>query len=141
MRQRGPDEEGGGDPGEQPDEQRPGASRADEGGEDLEIAERRDEQIHHRPLQLHDEERGQGVEEAVVDDAEHDQARYQEAAVGDAVHLAQAAAQRIAENDEVERRGDERRQDRLSRDAQEPLHFLAIEGADAEGALDDFSSG
>ena len=136
MRHLGTDEEGGGGPGHSSHDQRAGGARGEERGEDLQVGERGHQQVHDGALQLHDEQRRAGVEERVVDDAEHHQARHEEADVGHPFHLAQPSTEGPSEDDEVERGGDQGREDGLPGHAQEALHFLLVQRAHPERRFD-----
>ena len=73
------------------------------------------------------------VEVGVRDDAERDEAGHDEARVRHPLDLAQPAAERVAEHHEVERGGDDGREQRLPRDAQEAPDLLRRSVQQPEG--------
>src|SRR5690606_10229715 len=69
------------------------------------------------------------VRDALREHGEHDEARNDERAVRDAVHLRDPRADRGAEHDEVERGGDHGRSDALAQRAPHPRHLEAVNGS------------
>jgi hypothetical protein len=83
--------------------------------------------------ELRAEERTGDVAVGVLDHAHHDQAGHDEIDVADAgLHLADAAADHVAEDEEVQRHRDRRRQQRLAPDAQDARDFAADDGAECD---------
>src|SRR5262249_33790644 len=71
-----------------------------------------------------------GVRDALREDREHDETRHDERAVAHTFDLRDARADRRAEDDEVERRRDDGRQETLHERAKPARELEAINGAD-----------
>src|SRR3546814_4173203 len=71
------------------------------------------------------------VRNALSEQREHDEARDDEATVIDPADILHPAADRAAEDDEIEAGGDHRRRHRLPQRAQRPRHLVAIDRPDA----------
>ncbi|OMP13454.1 hypothetical protein COLO4_01657 [Corchorus olitorius] len=89
---------------------------------------RRDQQFFHRALELAAEEAGDHVAVGVGDHRHHDQARHDVLHVGEATHAADAIADQVTEDHEVQDHGDRRGQQRLRPDAGEAAHFAMDDG-------------
>src|SRR5690606_26762100 len=71
------------------------------------------------------------IADALVEQRQHDEPRRDESAVGDAVDFLHARPDRRAEDDEIERGGDDRRNDALQQRPAHARHFKQIDGPDS----------
>src|SRR6056297_233639 len=71
-----------------------------------------------------------GVGRGLCHDRKHDEPRHDEGPVADPLDLVDAAADRRAENHEIERGRDHGRYDRLPKRAEEPAHLENVNGLD-----------
>src|SRR5690606_30516061 len=92
---------------------------------------RRREQLVDRAGEFGEVDAEGGVEDRLGEQAEHDQPRHDEGAIGDAVDLGHAAADGRAEDHEIQGGGDHRRDHRLPQGAQGAGHLEAVDGPDA----------
>jgi hypothetical protein len=115
---------------DQAEKDRFGGRRADVAEHDLEVRNRRGEQFVDRAVEFREEDAERGVGNAVREEREHDQPRHDEGAVADAVDLVDARTDGRAEDDEIERGGNHRRDDALQERAPGSCHFEAVDGED-----------
>src|ERR1044072_773699 len=128
-------EEGGGGKDDEAEHDRFGRRRADIADHRLERRDRRREQLVDGAGELGDEDAEAGVEDALGEQRQHDQAGHDEGAIGHAAGriLLDVAADRRAEHNEIERGGDHRRDQALPERAQRSRHFEAV---DRPGAVE-----
>ena len=91
---------------------------------------RRDHQLLNRPLEFCAEKTRYHVGIAVGNHRHHDQTRHYIVDIGIAAHLANAAADQIAEDHEVQRHGDTRRQQGLRPYSGKAAYFLEDDGVE-----------
>ena len=121
----------GGGQDDEAENDRLGRRRADVGEHDLQRGHRRGQELVDRAGELREIDAERGVGDALGEQRQHDQPRHDEGAVGDAVHLGHARADRGAEHHEVERGGDDRRHQALQQRAQGARHLEPVDGPDA----------
>ena len=102
------------------DDHRLGRRGADIADDDLEVGDRRREDLVDRADELREVDAEGGVGDRLHQHGEHDEAGDDEGAVGDAVDLLDARADRGAEDHEVERGRDDRRDEALEKRAEGP---------------------
>ena len=124
-------EEGGGGEDHQAEHDRLGRRRADIADHRLQRRDRRRQQFVDRPGELREEDAEARVEDALREQRQHDQPGHDEGAIGDAVDLGHARADRRAEHDEVERGGDHRRHQALPDGAERARHLEPVDRPDA----------
>src|SRR5690606_24414802 len=95
---------------------------------------RRHHQLLDGTLELGAEKARYHVGIAVGDHRHHDQSRHDVVDVRKAVHLADAAADQVAEDDEIQRHGDARWQQRLRPDPGKTPYFLGKDGGEGNPA-------
>jgi hypothetical protein len=91
---------------------------------------RADQQLLDVAAELRAEEARRDVAVGVLDDAHHHQAGHDEVHVAEAAHVADAAADQAAEDQEVQRHGDRRRHQGLAPDAQDAHDLAADDGVE-----------
>uniref|UniRef100_A0A0N4ZJL2 LigA n=1 Tax=Parastrongyloides trichosuri TaxID=131310 RepID=A0A0N4ZJL2_PARTI len=116
---------------DQAQHRRLGRRRPDIGDDDLQRTDGRRQDFIDGAGEFREVDAEAGVEDRLGEQAQHDQPRHDEGAVGHAADLAHAAADGPAEDDEIEGRGDHRRDDRLPQGAQGPRHLEAVNRPDA----------
>ncbi len=97
---------------------------ADITGDDNMRRHRRHQQLFNIALKLGAEERRGDVSVGVGDHCHHNQARHDKLHIAEAVHIADARTDQVAENNKIERHGDHRRHQRLDPDAGKTVDLL-----------------
>ena len=108
-----------------------GCGGADVGDDDLQERHRRGQKLVDRAGEFREVNAERSVGDALGEQREHDQPRHDERAIGDAVDLGHARADGGAENDEIKRSGDHRRDHALKQRAQRPRHLEFVNRPDA----------
>ena len=119
------DEEVGGGVDDEADDEGLGRRRADVADDDLEEGDRRRQELVDRADELREVDAEGGVGDRLHQHGQHDQAGHDEGAVGDALDLLDARADGGAEDHEVERGRDHRRDQALEEGAEGPRHLEA----------------
>jgi hypothetical protein len=91
--------------------------------QDLHIGDRRGEDLVDRAHEFREVDAEGGIGHALREQHQHDQSRHDEGAVGHAVDLLDALADRGTEDDEVERGGEDGRDHALEHGAAPARHF------------------
>ncbi len=114
------------------DEQSAHHAARDVAEHDQPVGQRRDQQLLDVLAELRAEEARDDVAVGVADDGHHDEAGGDVLHVVEAVHLPDALADEAAEDQEVERRGDGRRHQRLAPDAHDAAELAPHDGLEAD---------
>src|SRR5262249_4651386 len=109
-----------------------GGRSADVADQHFHVGYRRGQQLEDRPRPLRQVDAERGVRDALGEDRQHDEARYDEGTVADAVDSPHARADRRAEHHEVQRGRQHRGRDALHQGAEGARHLEAIDRADRE---------
>ena len=115
---------------DQPEDDRLGRGRADIAEHDLEERDRRRQELVDRSDEARKVDAERGVGDALRQQHQHDQARHDEGAVADALDLGDARADRRAEDHEIQRRREHRRDDALHQRAPGARHLEHVDRAD-----------
>src|SRR6185437_9486526 len=102
--------------------------RADEAEHDFEKRHGRRQDLVDRADEAREIDAERGVHHALREQRQHDEAGYDEGAVADAFDLRNARADRRAEDDEIKRGGNHRRDDALGERAPGPHHLGLVDG-------------
>ena len=103
------------------------------GRQDLPVRQRRQQDEHQVAGNFRLDQRGRGIGEGVLQHAHHHQARDQEGGVVDAFEHLHAAFEHVAEDQQVEHRGDDRRGDGLGGDLPEAQDLFIEQGLETHG--------
>src|SRR5206468_7359430 len=120
----------GGAENDQPEDDRLGGGGADIADHDLEIGDRRRQDFVDGADEFRKVDAERGVGDALGQHRQHHQPRHDEGAVADAFDLGDAQADGGAEHHEIERGGDDRRDDALQQRAPGARHFEEVDGLD-----------
>ena len=115
---------------QQPKDDRFRRRRADVADDDLERRHRRRKQLVDRPRELGHVDAERRVRDALRQDRQHDEPRHDEGGVADVVDADHARTDRRAEDDEIKRRRQHRRDDALHQRAPRARHLELVDGED-----------
>src|SRR5215212_362135 len=114
---------------DRPDHYGFGRRCSDVADDDLDVGNRRGEKLVDGACELGEEDAERRVGDALREQGQHDEAGHDERAVADPLHAGDARAYGRAEDHEVQRRGDDGRDDTLQQRAEGPGHLELVDGA------------
>ena len=131
-------EEGGGGENDEAEDDGLGGRSTDIGDDGFEGGNGRREQFVDGADEAREINAERSVGDALRQQRQHDEARHDEGAVVDAIDLLDARADGAAEDDEIERSRDDRRDEALHQGAAGARHFKEVDGADGVEVHDGF---